>query len=700
MRDPSKSRMAVLWPYFCLIFQQNPPSMPRIKVLVFSLILLLSANAMFAQLDQLMPVPKVVKPGTGKFRVTAKFVASIREKTPTRADDGVRRFLQRLDGRTGLNIPDFPNTISFPVDGLNVLIDHPGELKLHEDESYILVITPSRMMLEAVTDIGALRGMETVLQLLSVDGEGFYFPACRIEDAPRFPWRGLLIDVCRHWQPMDVIKRNLDGMAAMKLNVFHWHLSEDQGFRIESKKFPRLHQMGSNGDYFTQEQVKEVIAYADARGIRVVPEFDIPGHSTAWFVGHPELASAPGPYAIEKKFGVFDPAMNPANETTYKFLDEFLTEMCALFPDEYFHIGGDENEGKQWEKNAEVNQLKKDKGLADNHAVQAYFNQRLLEILTENRKRMVGWDEILQPSMPTNIVIQSWRGKEALIKAANAGYDVMLSSGYYIDLCQSASFHYGHDPLPADVVLDAKAKAHVLGGEATMWAELVSPETIDSRIWPRTCAIAERLWSPAEVKDVADMYRRLSKVSLNLEELGLTHLRYAEVLMRRALAGETTGPLRTLCAVIGPLQGYKRHGQGIAYSTETPLTRLPDMCVPDPELPREFGRAVDEFLAKSDPIQGMVVKNWLDVFRNNHKELENQAANAPAIRPMLPISQQLQDLSTVGIGLLDMLEKGQSDAARKDQYRLTIEKARTPVQECEIQIVDAVAKIWDKVYGK
>ncbi|MBL0017159.1 MAG: family 20 glycosylhydrolase, partial [Bacteroidetes bacterium] len=244
--------------------------MPRIKVLVFSLILLLSANAMFAQLDQLMPVPKVVKPGTGKFRVTAKFVASIREKTPTRADDGVRRFLQRLDGRTGLNIPDFPNTISFPVDGLNVLIDHPGELKLHEDESYILVITPSRMMLEAVTDIGALRGMETVLQLLSVDGEGFYFPACRIEDAPRFPWRGLLIDVCRHWQPMDVIKRNLDGMAAMKLNVFHWHLSEDQGFRIESKKFPRLHQMGSNGDYFTQEQVKEVIAYADARGIRVV----------------------------------------------------------------------------------------------------------------------------------------------------------------------------------------------------------------------------------------------------------------------------------------------------------------------------------------------------------------------------------------------------------------------------------------------
>ncbi|HEX2900036.1 MAG TPA: family 20 glycosylhydrolase, partial [Bacteroidia bacterium] len=592
------------------------------------------------------------------------------------------------------------NKISFPVEGLNVVVDREGKLELHEDESYTLLVTPSRMMLEAVTDIGALRGLETALQLLSVDADGFYFPACRIEDAPRFPWRGLLIDVCRHWQPVEVIKRNLDAMAAMKMNVLHWHLSEDQGFRIESKRFPQLHLLGSNGDFFTQEQVRDIIAYAGARGIRVVPEFDIPGHSTAWFVGHPELASAPGPYTIEKKFGVFDPAMNPANEATYTFLTEFLAEMSALFPDAYFHIGGDENEGKQWDKNAEVNQLKKDKGLKDNHAVQAYFNQRLLEILTENRKRMVGWDEILQPGMPTNIVIQSWRGKEALINAAKAGYDVMLSSGYYIDLCQSASFHYGHDPIPADAALDAKAQAHVLGGEATMWAELVSPETIDSRIWPRTCAIAERLWSPAEVRDVADMYRRLRKASRDLEELGILHLRYAEVLMRRALRSESTGPLRTLCSVIAPVQGYKRHNQGIAYTTETPLTRLPDMAVPDPELPREFASAVESMLAKPDLLQALVVRNWLDVFRNNHKELEDQAVQAPAIRPILPLSQQLLDLSVVGIGLLEMLEKGESDLVRKDQYRLTIEKARTPVQECEIQIVDAIAKMWDNVYGK
>ncbi len=681
-------------------FATNTSAMRRFLLSALALTLTLCANTAFAQLDQLMPVPLSVQPAKGKFRLKDKFEVSIRQKEPTRIDEGAKRFLQRLDGRTALNIPDYATKIAFPVDGLNIIVNRNGKLQLHEDESYKLQVTSSRIMLDAETDIGALRGLETVLQLLSVDEEGFYFPACKIEDAPRFPWRGLLIDVCRHWQPVEVIHRNLDAMAAMKLNVLHWHLSEDQGFRIESKKFPMLHQLGSNGDYFTQEQVKEIIAYADARGIRVVPEFDIPGHATAWFVGHPELASAPGPYTIEKKFGVFDPAMNPANETTYKFLEIFLAEMTALFPDAYFHIGGDENEGKQWDKNPEVAQLKKDKGLKENHDVQAYFNQRLLEFLTEDGKRMVGWDEILQPSIPTNIVIQSWRGKEALKKAAEAGYDVMLSAGLYIDLCQSTAYHYAQDPLPAELQLDKKAQGHVLGGEATMWAELISPETIDSRIWPRTCAIAERFWSAATVQDVDDMYRRLPKVSRDLEELGLMHIRYADVLIRRMARSENTLPLQTLRAVIGPLQGYKRHGQGIAYSTETPLTRLPDIAIPDPTMPREFAAAVDLHIAKADVMQSLVIRNWLELFKNNHHSIEHQAETAPAMRAVLPISQQLQALSVVGIGLLDMLEKGEADAQRKEGYQKTITQARTPVQECEILIVDPIQRLFEKVYGK
>jgi hexosaminidase len=653
-----------------------------------------------AQLDQLMPVPQSVKAETGKFRLNAKFEVSIREKVPTRVDAGAQRFLQRLDGRTGLNMPDVPNKVAFPVNGLNIVVNREGKLQLHENESYKLQVTPSRLMLDAETDIGALRGLETVLQLLSVDADGFYFPACKIEDAPRFPWRGLLIDVCRHWQPVDVIKRNLDAMAAMKLNVFHWHLSEDQGFRIESRRYPRLHEMGSNGDFYTQEQVRDIIHYADARGIRVVPEFDIPGHATAWFVGHPELATLPGPYVIEQKFGVFDPCMNAASEETYKFLEVFFGEMCQLFPDQYFHIGGDENEGKQWDKSPEIAQLKKDKGLKDNHAVQAYFNQRLLEMLTENGKRMVGWDEILQPNIPTSIVIQSWRGKEALQKAAEAGYDVMLSNGYYIDLSQSTAYHYANDPLPADLNLDAKAQQHVLGGEATMWAELISPETIDSRIWPRTCAIAERFWSPSTVQDVADMYRRIPKISRDLEELGLMHMRYADVLIRRMVRSDNTLAVQTLRSAIGPLQGYKRHGQGIAYTTHTPLTRLPDIAIPDPVFPREFAASMDAHLAKQEFIYALVLKNWLELFKNNHTALENQAKDAPALRPALPLSLQLRDLSVVGIALLDMLDKGEANGERKESYQQVIDKARTPVEECEILIVDPIQRLHDKVYGK
>jgi hexosaminidase len=201
-----------------------------------------------------------------------------------------------------------------------------------------------------------------------------------IQDRPRFRWRGLLIDSARHFQPLDVIRRNLDAMAAVKLNVLHWHLSDNQGFRIESKRYPKLHGLGSDGHYYTQDEVRGVIAYAQARGIRVVPEFDMPGHGTSWLVGHPELGSAPGPYAIERKPGVMDPTLDPTREEVYRFLDRFLGEMAALFPDAYLHIGGDENEGKHWAANPRIQAfMQRAHGLQDKHALQAYFNRRPAE---------------------------------------------------------------------------------------------------------------------------------------------------------------------------------------------------------------------------------------------------------------------------------------------------------------------------------
>ena len=646
-----------------------------------------------AQLDQLMPVPQSVKATEGKFRLDSSFTVYLRRIQNTRIDARIDHFLRRLDGRTGQLFPKTFTDLRFPGNGLNIAVGRKGRLEVREDEAYTLEVTPRRIMLRSETDLGAMHGLETLLQLVSTDSAGYYFPACTIEDAPRFPWRGLLLDACRHFMPVDVVKRNLDGMAAMKMNVFHWHLSENQGFRVESKRFPKLHELGSNGDFYTQEQIKDVIAYADARGIRVVPEFDMPGHGTAWFVGHPELASAPGPYEIEKGFGVFKPAMDPTKPSTYRFLEAFLGEMCVLFPDAYFHIGGDEVVHDHWDNNAEIQAFMKEKGMKDVHDLQLYFNQRILDMLTENGKKMVGWDEILEKRLPKDAVIQSWRGKEGLAKAAKGGYDVLLSNGYYIDLCKPASAHYVNDPLPADLGLKEKEAAHVLGGEATMWAELVSPETVDSRIWPRTAAIAERLWSAGSVNDVTDMYRRLDLVSIQLEELGLLHRRNQLPMMRRLCRGEETLPLETLVQVVEPLPIYNRHHQGVAYSTDLPLTRLPDIAVPDPEIPRVFSQLVDQYLENPGFLESALLKGWFSTWINNHPRFQQLAHAAPVLRDALPLSASLADLGELGLEILAAHRDGKPILAKKPGYLERIEAAAKPAMETRIAVIPAFKKL-------
>ena len=231
-----------------------------------------------------------------------------------------------------------------------------------------------------------------------------------------------MIDCSRHWMPIEVIERNLDAMAAVKLNVLHWHLSDDQGFRVESKRFPRLQEFGSDGHFYTQDQVRHIVAYARDRGIRVVPEFDIPGHTTSWFVGYPELASAPGPYKIERSWGIFQPTMDPSREETYKFLDKFLGEMTALFPDHYFHVGGDEVDPTQWMQSPSIQAFARERHLGTPDDLQAYFIHRVQEILKKYGKIMIGWDEVLNPDLESDTVIQSWRGQAALAEAARKGH--------------------------------------------------------------------------------------------------------------------------------------------------------------------------------------------------------------------------------------------------------------------------------------
>jgi hexosaminidase len=643
-----------------------------------------------------MPVPAAVNFHPERLVVDSSFKAATRGHTDARLLAGIARFIKRLEGRTVLSFtpgmaPDDQTTT------LVIHCDGPGKETpaLGENESYNIDITSRQALLKAPTVVGALRGLETVLQLLAANRNGYYLPGVQIQDQPRFPWRGLLIDVARHFQTMEVLKRNLDAMAAVKLNVFHWHLTEDQGFRVESKKFPKLHQLGSDGNYYTQEQVREIIAYARERGIRVVPEFDIPGHSTSWLVGYPELGSAPGPYSIERRPGIFEPALDPTREEVYKFLDAFLGEMAGLFPDAYLHIGGDENEGKQWDRNPKIQAYMKAKGIKDNHALQAYFNQRLLKILQKHGKKMIGWDEILQPELPKDVVIHSWRGTAALAEAARKGYDGILSNGYYIDLIQPASQHYAPDPLPADSTLTPEEAKHILGGEATMWAEWVTPETIDSRIWPRTAAIAERLWSPRTVTDVNDMYRRLAAISLQLEEFGLMHKKNPEMMLRRLVRHDDIGPLRTLVSVIEPVKEYRRY-QMRPQTMLSPLTGVVDAATPDSEAARRFSWMVEEFLNDRPRFQlyRAELSETLAKWQTSGASLEPMIDRSPSLKEIKPLADNLSVLGETGQEALSYLTLETPPPSEwREKSLAKLDEAAKPHAALEFAVITSVRKL-------
>ncbi|MEJ2581928.1 MAG: family 20 glycosylhydrolase [Acidobacteriota bacterium] len=496
----------------------------------------------------LMPVPAQLELGEAAIEIDAGFTMTIEGDGATpRVRRGAQRMLRRLSDRTTLFFENetFLRLEERSIASMVVTVVREGSLSIGEDESYRLDITADGIALQAATDIGALRGLETFLQLVTMDERGVTVPEISIYDRPRFPWRGLMIDSSRHFMPVGMVKRNLDGMATVKLNVLHWHLVDDQGFRVESLAWPRLHELASDGNYYTRAQIRDVIGYAADRGIRVVPEFDLPGHGSAWLTAYPELASAPGPYKIERSWGIFDPTVNPTIEKTYEFLDVFFAEMAELFVDEFIHIGGDENNGKHWLANPAIVAFMEEKGYDEPLALQRYFNERVLEILTRHGKRMIGWDEIFQEGLPKNVVIQSWRGRESLFESARLGYMGILSNGYYIDLIHPTADHYLNDPLPSDSPLAPEEADRILGGEATMWAEYVSPETVDSRIWPRTAAIAERFWSPGRVVDLDDMYRRLDRISLMLGSRSTTAVDCESTPSSLPSPGWSTPPGRT-----------------------------------------------------------------------------------------------------------------------------------------------------------
>ena len=666
-----------------------------LTILAMAFSVTLQDTSLASRTHTLMPVPRTVQWSDGRLPLDSSFTIGIAGFWDERLDRALVRTLARLRSRTGLVLAQKPANSGT----LMVRAGAAGQAVqgVSEDESYTLDVTPAGATLSAPTVVGVIRGVETLLQLVQADARGFYVETAHIEDAPRFRWRGLNVDASRHFMPPEMIRRTLDGMAAVKLNVLHWHLSDDQGFRVESRRYPKLQGMGSDGLYYTPQDVRDIVAYARDRGIRVVPEFDMPGHTQAWLAGYPELAAGPGPFEIERRFGVFDPVFDPTNEQLYRFLDRFIGEIAPLFPDAYWHIGGDEVNGVQWNANARIAEFKRAHGLADNDALQAYFNRRLRTILDKYHKQMIGWDEILHPDLPQGTVIQSWRGTEGLVNAARRGLSAILSAPYYLDHQDLAEYHYLADPLPAGTDLTAEQQALVLGGEACMWAEHVSAETVDSRIWPRMAAVAERFWSPQDVRDVPDMYRRLARTSVRLESVGLQHEGHTARMARR-LAPDDADALAELLRWLMPVSFGER--SSLQRTTQlVPLTGMVDAVRPDPQARWELMVVVNGAQAL-DPGSTVALRATFRSWQQLPRLMGSVAARSPAVASALPASQALARAGLIGQEALDSLQTGRPAGADWTTRNLAaLRELERPQGLVRIAVGDQLRKLVSRAGG-
>jgi len=409
-------------------------------------------------------------------------------------------------------------------------------------EAYQLDVSKQKVGIVFAQAEGQFYAIQTLLQLFQ--GETNYLPAVTIKDAPRYAYRGMHLDVARHFFPVSFIKKYIDHLAKYKYNNFHWHLTEDQGWRIEIKKYPKLqtvaafrketlighysdkpHQFDGQkyGGYYTQKEVKEIVAYAKKRYINIIPEIEMPGHAQAAIAAYPELGCTGKPIEVATKWGVFEDVYCP-NETTFQFLEDVLTEVMDLFPSKYIHIGGDECPKTQWEESPFCQELMKENHLKDEHELQSYFIQRMEKFINSKGRQIIGWDEILEGGLAPNATVMSWRGMKGGIEAARQNHDVIMTPGAYcyFDHYQSTSSDeplaiggftslekvYSFEPTPS--ALTPKEAQHVIGAQANVWTEYMkTPEKVEYMIFPRMMALAEVVWSPKEKRNFKNFVVRL-----------------------------------------------------------------------------------------------------------------------------------------------------------------------------------------------
>jgi len=424
-----------------------------------------------------------------------------------------------------------PNSILFEIDKS---LAEPG------DEAYDLDVDPTKIILKARTEAGLFYGIQTLLQLIplpdSTNAGTFHVPCCRILDHPRFSWRGLNLDCVRHFMTKDFIKRYIDLLAYYKFNIFHWHLTDDQGWRIEIKKYPKLTEVGAwrkeadgtiYGGYYTQDDIKEIVAYAKSRFVTVVPEIEMPGHCEASLASYPENACIDGPFEVGIRWGVYQDIYCPGKESTFTFLENILKEVMELFPSHYIHIGGDEVPKIEWKDSDSCQALMRREGLKNEEELQSYFIRRIQKFLEANGRQIIGWDEILEGNGPdSGAIVQSWRGMDGAIQSAKKRIRTIISPDQYTYLSHdpddlSLDSVYSFDPMPADLSEDEQKL--VMGTEASLWTERAPQESVDSKMFPRLLAIAEDAWTFPKNKNLKDFHDRLSAQYDLLTYLGVDY---------------------------------------------------------------------------------------------------------------------------------------------------------------------------------
>ncbi len=517
----------------------------------------------------LIPKPVKLELRRGSFTLTARTTVSASPGAEAEAD----QLAAALRGPTGLELP----RVATPgARGIHLQIDPALESEVGP-EGYTLEVQPEGVVIRSAGAAGLFYGGVTLRQCLpptvwnpkgatAVSGSGsgasgdpvaWTVPCLRIEDRPRFEWRGLLIDVARHYMPLEFLKKAVDLLALHKLNVLQLHLTDDQGWRLEIKKYPRLTEIGSirkesprhgdreHGDgtpygpyFYTQDELRELIAYAQARHVTVVPEIEMPGHFLAALAAYPEFSCRGGPFEVRTRWGVEPDILCAGNEGSFGFVKDILGELIALFPSRFIHIGGDEAPRERWKECPKCQARIRAEGLKNEAELQTDFNRRVEEFLSRAGRRLIGWDEILEGGLTPGAAVMSWRGMEGGIAAAKAGHDVVMSptSHCYFDYAQSKepgepeaiggyiplSTAYGFEPVPD--ALDAAHRRHILGGQGNIWSEyLRTPSDVEYFAFPRAVALAEVLWSPKGGRDYAEFCQRLEAHQARLDQLRVNY---------------------------------------------------------------------------------------------------------------------------------------------------------------------------------